>query len=101
MLEELLDNAFVDHRTLRFTPKLLILAFLYLSVGLYLGIFYLGDLVEEFARHTLYLTQDDQGYNSFFNEFLSTFSLNCLDLIEAVKFASTFFAVVIDLTDGE
>ena len=91
-----IDTAILDHETLLYNPRTLIPAFMYLHIGLSIGVFILEDVCTKFKHTSFYVFPDKLGFQQFFQRFLqATLNLQMTDLLPAVQFCAEFFSIPI------
>lgn len=90
------DTAMLDHETLLYNPRILIPAFMYLHIGLSIGVFVLEDVCTNFKNKSFYVFPDKLGFQQFFQKFLqATLDIQMTDLLPALQFCSDYFSIPI------
>lgn len=71
----MVDASLLDSETFAYNKKHLVLAFIYIVVGLYLKFLDHETVVESFYNTSTYVFEDMDGYNTLFNKFLKPFEV--------------------------
>ncbi|KRX04383.1 Cyclin-like protein [Pseudocohnilembus persalinus] len=92
-ISNMLDCTLLEPETLIYSQKALVLGFLYIFVGLYLNYFEQNIVIQHFYNSSMYLIEDQHGYNSLFESFLAPFGLRTVDLLPSIQYAATYFKI--------
>jgi len=104
---QIIDIITLNINSSKYKDRSLVLAVMYLNIGLFLGVFNLEKVAKHFPLQTQVLTQYTE-YNYIFREFMNIhINLDFCDIIDSIQYASRFFILKFDYTypftgsDGE
>lgn len=93
---QIVDILTLTINSAKYKERCLVLAVMYLNIGLCISAFTLEKMVKNFPLHTQVLTQYSE-YNSLFREFMiSQIGLDFCDILEAIQYVSRFFTLTFD-----
>jgi hypothetical protein len=95
---QVLDSITMDIEYLNFSDKFLVLAVIYLFLGVYLRFYSIDDIVNEFTRD-LHCYTNFYELNIIFNRFLNNYIVCEFDeIVEHIFYVSQFFVIEFDYT---
>jgi hypothetical protein len=93
---QILDNITLDIEYLQYSEKFLVLAVIYLFVGIYLRYFTITDVFNEFCKD-IHCYTNFYDLNIIFNRFLNNYIICELDdIVEHIYYVSQFFVIEFD-----
>jgi len=93
---QIIDMISLNINSYRYKDRSIVLATMYLSIGLSISVFNLEKIIKYFPLHTQILTQYSD-YNSVFREFMNIqIGLDFCDILEAIQYASRFYLLKMD-----
>ena len=93
---QILDLLTLNSNTIRFKDRSLVLAIMYLNIGLCVGAFNLEKVTKFFPLHTHVLSEFPE-FNCVFREFMNIqIGLDFCDIIDAIQYTSRFYVLKFD-----